>query len=539
MIEAMAMNHDAPPRSERVPTLETVVAELRGASIDARITGNSSVRAGDVQQDSRRVSPGDLFVARAGSTTDAASLDRFVRDAIERGAVAVLRAADASSQPPLPVPSIEVPAEQLRAALGLAASAVHGHPSYVVEVLGVTGTNGKTTTTWLLADALDRLADPQEIEPDCVVIGTVGARLGGHRRPTTHTTPEGDELARLLGWARDRGATHAALEVSSHALDQGRLAGTRVRAAAFTNLTQDHLDYHATMERYFEAKARLFHELHPGVGVVWVDDDYGMRLADGLKIPSIRVGTAPGADVRIVAQRHDATGMEATLAMSSGGEVSLRSRLIGAHNLANLSIALGVLIGLGVPAAAAADALGAARPVPGRLELASDPGVDDVTVLVDYAHTPDALTRVLAALRPLTKGRIFCVFGCGGDRDKAKRAPMGQAVVDGADLAIVTSDNPRTEAPEAIVAAVLDGTGGAPRLDADALPAAVRGVHVEVDRRAAIAVAIRAARPGDVVLVAGKGHEDYQIVGTEKRPFDDVAECRSSLKSRRSARGAG
>jgi UDP-N-acetylmuramoyl-L-alanyl-D-glutamate--2,6-diaminopimelate ligase len=522
-------------RDVRGVPLSTIASELGGAAAGVSIEGDASVRVRDVQQDSRRIVAGDLFVARTGSSGAAASA-RFTADALARGASAIM-CASGDPTPPTALPVLRVPPGQLRSALGIAASTVHGHPSYVVEVLGVTGTNGKTTTTWMLADALDRLAAARGRPADCAVIGTVGARLGSERRPTTHTTPEGDELARLLAWSRDRGAAHAAIEISSHALEQGRLGGTRIRAAAFTNLTQDHLDYHHTMEAYFEAKSRLFHELHPGVAIVWIDDPWGARLADSLRTPKLTIGRAAGADVRITGAGFSSVGIEAEL-QTPAGPIALRSRLIGDHNLANLSIALGVLIGLGIPAGEAAAALGAAPPVAGRLEVASDAAQDDVTVLVDYAHTPDALARVLQALRPLTKGRLICLFGCGGDRDTAKRAPMGQAVADAADVAIATSDNPRTEDPAAIVAAILTGMTALPRLDADALPTATRGVHVEVDRGAAIARAIESAAPGDVVLLAGKGHEDYQIIGTEKRPFDDVAEARRALSLRRQ-RGRG
>ena len=520
-------------RDQRGMPLSTIVSELGGSAAGVSLEGDDSVRVRDVQQDSRKIVAGDLFVARTGASGAAASA-RFTADALGRGATAILCAeGDPLASPGVPV--VRVPGENLRSALGIAASTVHGHPSYLVEVLGVTGTNGKTTTTWLLADALDRLAAARGRAADCAVIGTVGARLGQERRATSHTTPEGDELARLLAWSRDHGAAHAAIEVSSHALEQGRLGGTRIRAAAFTNLTQDHLDYHHTMERYFEAKSRLFHDLHPGVSVLWIDDPWGNRLAESVRTPKITVGRAADADVRIRGARFSASGIVADL-LTPSGPVSLESRLIGDHNLANLAVALGVLIGLGIPASDAAGALGAAPPVAGRLEVASDPALDDVTVLVDYAHTPDALARVLQALRPLTERRLMCVFGCGGDRDAQKRAPMGTAVAEGADVAIATSDNPRTEDPAAIVAAIVRGMSTMPRLEADELAAAARGVHVEVDRGTAIARAIAGAAPGDVVLLAGKGHEDYQIIGTQKRPFDDVAEARRALALRR-ARG--
>ena len=516
--------------------LATIALEI-GAAPAVSVRGDASVRVHDVQQDSRRVALGDLYVARLGESADARSrLDRFVDEAIARGAAAVMRASSEGARV-LPLPTLEVPSDRLRAAIGLAASAVHGHPSFALEVLAVTGTNGKTTTSWLLAGALDRLAG----KDDCAVVGTVGARLGARARPTSHTTPDGDELARLLSWARDEGAKHVAIEASSHALAQDRLVGTRLRAAAFTNLTQDHLDYHHTMEEYFAAKRRLFEDLHPGASVVCIDDAYGARLAASVRTPRVTVSSVRGtaADVRVHSSRLDASGIEAEL-LTPAGAVTLRSRMIGAHNLSNLCVALGMLIALNFPVEPAAAALGEAAAVRGRLELASDPEQDDVVVLVDYAHTPDALTRVLAALRPLCAARLICVFGCGGDRDPTKRAPMGRAAIEGADVAVVTSDNPRTEDAASIIAAVVEGTEGAPRLDRSAMgdaaiADATAGVVIEPDRAQAIALAIRAARKGDVVLLAGKGHEDYQIVGSDRRHFDDLEEARGALSKRRAS----
>jgi len=508
-------------------TLANIALELGGSSAGIVVRGDSSVSVRDVQQDSRRVQPGDLFVARVGSNPPD-RVAKFVTDAIARGASAVMRG---FGEAELAVPTLEVDEARLRAAIGVAASAVHRHPSYVVDVIAVTGTNGKTTTTSLVADAIDRLAG----RADCAVIGTVGARFGDRTRETSHTTPEGDELARLLAWSRDQGATYLAMEASSHALEQGRLAGTRIRTAAFTNLTQDHLEYHGTMEAYFEAKKRLFDELHPGSAVINVDDPYGARLASIVNVPLLRVSCEGNVgDVVVKRSQLDASGLRATFALpGNAGGAELSSPLLGRHNLANLALSLGILISLGFDAAKAAEALGNTRAPRGRLELASDRDRDDVVVLVDYAHTPDALSRVLAALRPVARGRLTCIFGCGGDRDPTKRGPMGRAVVEGADLAIVTSDNPRTENPQTIVDAIVAAIADRPRIDANELASAARGVHVEVDRAVAIAKTIESARAGDVILVAGKGHEDYQIIGTEKRPFDDVKEARRALEARR------
>ncbi|MBI2395435.1 MAG: UDP-N-acetylmuramoyl-L-alanyl-D-glutamate--2,6-diaminopimelate ligase [Deltaproteobacteria bacterium] len=514
------------PTSQRLGArLATIALELGGPRDGVTLRGDGETRVSDVQQDSRRVSPGDLFVARMGSGGDLresrARMERYVEQAIAHGATAVLRAA--GSGPPLPLPMIEVPEARLRAAIGVAASAVHHHPSYVVEVVAVTGTNGKTTCTTLVADALDRLAQ----RPACALVGTVAVRLGAQTRPSTHTTPEGDEVARVLAWARGQGASHAAIEASSHALDQRRLAGTRVRVAAFTNLTQDHLDYHLTLDAYGAAKRLLFEEMHPGDSVINVDDGFGEALARSIGGDVLRVSASgKPADIRVRTATIDARGIDAIIE-TPRGVAHLKSPLLGAHNLDNLALSLGTLVAMEIDPQRAADALGASRGARGRLELASNPAAGEPVVLVDYAHTPDALARVLGTLRPLTTGRLLCVFGCGGDRDPGKRAPMGRAVAEGADLAFVTSDNPRTEDPRAIVDAILAGMGDLP--DASDLAHARRARHVEVDRALAIERAIAAAAPDDVILIAGKGHEDYQIIGTEKRPFDDVAVAQKAL----------
>jgi UDP-N-acetylmuramoyl-L-alanyl-D-glutamate--2,6-diaminopimelate ligase len=351
-------------------------------------------------------------------------------------------------------------------------------------------------------------------------------------------------VARFAREVLDLGATHLVMEVSSHALAQHRVDAVRFRVAAFTNLTQDHLDYHGTMEAYAAAKARLFLELGPGASVVCVDGAHGAALAARLAQPTLlRVSARPGgrADVRARAIAQDARGLVVE-AETPAGAATLRSPLVGGHNVENLLVALGCLLALDVPLADAARGLSGAAGAPGRLERVPDAG--GATVLVDYAHTPDALARALEAVRPITPGRTIVVFGCGGDRDRAKRPLMGRAAAEGADLVVVTSDNPRTEEPAAIVAEIVPGVaaaaGMAPLAPA-ALATATRGYVVEVDRAAAIGLALGAARAGDTVLIAGKGHEDYQIVGTERRPFDDrrVAAERLRALGRAAAGGEG
>jgi UDP-N-acetylmuramoyl-L-alanyl-D-glutamate--2,6-diaminopimelate ligase len=460
------------------------------------------VEVRDVHRDSRRVGEGDLFAAIVGANVDAT---RFVPDVRARGAAAVL------AERPTELPTLVVPS--VRSALGPVAHALAGDPTAKLAVVGVTGTNGKTTTTFLVDEALAALGQRPAL------LGTVASRVGAVATASSFTTPEADDLARFAKAAVDEGASHLVMEVSSHALAQERTAGTRFSVGAFTNLTQDHLDFHGTMEAYGEAKAMLFLAHRPHRSVIHVGDPFGAALAARLVdagLAVVTVGDVEHATVRVIAARFDASGIEAKLAAPEG-ELTLTSALVGRHNLENLLVALGCLVALGVPATDAARALGSAKGAPGRLERVSDPR--GVTVLVDYAHTPDALANALAALRPITEGRLIVVFGCGGDRDAGKRPLMGRAAAEGADLVVVTSDNPRTEDPAAIVAAIVPGVRAGGKLERDTTD--VDGFVVEVDRERAIGLALRAARAGDTVLLAGKGHEDYQIVGTTKRHFDD------------------
>jgi len=489
--------------------------ELKERGLGAEVFGDAEIRG--VRHDSRAVEAGDLFVAIAGAQADGA---RFAESAVERGAVAVAT----ERRLDLEVPQLIV--ADARRALGALAAAVYADPTKELAVVGLTGTNGKTTTAWLIDEALRALGQQPAL------LGTVESRGPGVREPAPFTTPEGDALARFARRVVDHGASHLVMEVSSHALAMHRADAVDFAVAAFTNLTQDHLDYHGTLEAYFEAKARLFLELSPGASVINVDDAHGATLAD--RVPGcLRVSREGDADVSVRTWTMDRDGMRAT-ATVLGEEIELRSPLIGAHNLDNLLLALGVLAALGFEAEEAAAALGAAKGAPGRLERVD--GLDDVRVLVDYAHTPDALARALAALRPITPGRLFAVFGCGGDRDQAKRPQMGQAVGRGADLAVITSDNPRTEDPFAILGAIEPGLAGEGWTRTDDLVAFARSdrglYRVEEDRRAAIREVIAAARPGDTVLIAGKGHEDYQIRGTTKIHFDDREEARAAIEGR-------
>jgi len=497
--------------------LDELAREIPGR---ADVRGAAATRVTGVSQDSRRVARGDLFVARRGARVDGA---RFVEDACRRGAAAVLSsdpealAAAATAD----VPAIAV--DDVAVGLAWAAAAVYGHPAFSLEIVGITGTNGKTTTAHLVQSAVDGVFE----RPVCGLIGTVGHRFGELALPAEHTTPEADEIARVMARFRAAGATHVAMEASSIALALGRTLGVRFRVAAFTNLTQDHLDFHGSMEAYAEAKAALFTAAGPGVAVINVADPFGRVLAGRVASPLVRVSPRAddAAEIAPLRATFDRRGIEATL-RTPAGEVALTSRLFGAHNLENLVVALGVAHALDIDVRRAAAALGPALGAPGRLERCDGTG-DDVVALVDYAHTPDALAKALAAVRAVAgSGRVICVFGCGGDRDPSKRAPMGEAVAQGADLAVVTTDNPRTEDPRAITDAIEEG---------------MRGAHyvVELDRARAIASAVAMARPDDVVLIAGKGHENYQIIGAEKRPFDDRVEARRALAVRRETRSSG
>lgn len=507
-------------------TLVELSREIPGGT--THVEGDGNVRCFGVHHDSRRVMPGDLFAVRRGALHDGSA---FVRDAAARGAVALLAERGVSLDTSLPVLRVE----DVHQGLAHAAAAVYGHPAFALDVIGITGTNGKTTTSHLVRAAVDGALS----ETRCGVIGTTGHSYAGHTFAASHTTPEADELARVLAVMRKRGAKYIAMEVSSIALMLQRVAAVRFRVAAFTNLTQDHLDFHGSMAAYADAKKKLFTTLDPGLAVVHVDDPFGDELAKVATCRVVRVRTKVGVAEGDVVPRSvtaSAHGMD-IVARVLGETIRIRSRLIGMHNLENLLVAIGIAGSLELDVQRAADALESEIGAPGRLERCDGP-VDDILVLVDYAHTPDALARVLGAVKGVSdpvKSRVICVFGCGGDRDPTKRGPMGRAAASHADVLVVTNDNPRTEAPEAIVEPIEQAIrdAGITSVTAPEIAAGARGYLVELDRHEAILLAIRSAKPSDIVLIAGKGHEDYQIVGTEKRPFDDRAEARGALHVRR------
>ena len=497
-----------------------------------QIAGDPTVEIAEVRDDSRAVQPGDLFVAVPGNAVDGR---RFVADAAGRGAAALVvetsGAAPAFSGTVVSVPNAR------RALARIAANrfATAEEPT----LIAVTGTNGKTTTTYLVEGMLAAAGITAGL------VGTIVYRVAGAwSRSAPLTTPGALALHGLFADMRAAGATDAVMEASSHALDQGRLDGCRFRVAGLTNLTQDHLDYHGSMERYLDAKAILFERLlddRAGVAVLPVDLPEGRamqaRVGRG-RVLTVAATAATEADVAVESWSQTAEGLRAVLA-TPAGRVSLASPLVGDYNLANVVLATGMGVARGLSVEAIAAGLARVQGVPGRLERVDN--TRGVLCLVDYAHTPDALLRSLAAVRPLVApgGRLLTVFGCGGDRDRGKRPLMGEAAAQGSDLAIVTSDNPRSEQPDAIIEMILEGVRrtDARELDIRGLQAAGarRGFHVVADRRAAIQRAVAAARSGDVLVITGKGHEDYQIVGGDRLHFDDREEARAAFTSRENA----
>jgi UDP-N-acetylmuramoyl-L-alanyl-D-glutamate--2,6-diaminopimelate ligase len=469
--------------------------------------------------DSRQVQAGDLFLGMLGSRVDGSE---FVREALTRGAVAALLSQEAwkkvsgeaewGSQPLLVLPRVG-----LNKAVAQVAAAFYGFPARQLILVGVTGTNGKTTTTHLIEHLLQAAGRP------IALLGTLYNRWPGHYEVTPHTTLFPLELQRSLRQAKEAGAEVAVMEVSSHALAQDRAWGCAFAAAVWTNLTQDHLDFHGSMENYWQAKATLFRpEYLQGRAVVNADDAGGRRLLGAISAPlepwAYSLKPLEGIPGLWPSQVHlHPTGLKATL-HTPMGSFAVEAPLVGSFNLSNLLAAVGVALHLGIPPEAIQSALPRFPGVPGRMERVSLPG-QDITVIVDYAHTPDGLENLLKALRPQVQGRLICVFGCGGDRDRGKRPQMGRIAATWADQVIVTSDNPRTEDPQRILQDILAGIPGFPWA-------------VEVDRRQAIRLAILEAQPGDTVVIAGKGHEDYQILGTEKIHFDDREEAREALALR-------
>ncbi len=495
--------------SRPVPT-----RELLNQLPDKTLVGPIPSTITGIAYDSRRVGRGDCFVAVTGFKQDGR---RFVADALQRGAAMIV------AEPPDPAPDAAVArvlVPDVRRALARLADAYHGHPSRSLRVIGITGTNGKTTTSYLVEALL------REVAGRTGVIGTIQYLIGDEALPASQTTPEAPELQALLARMRDAGVEGVSMEVSSHALELHRVDGVAFDVGIFTNLTQDHLDFHSTLDAYRRAKRRLFEAVAASpkadaAAVVNTDDINGPAMVDGLRLRTITFGLGRLATVRPLERASTLDGIRMTVT-SPDGRCDLRSPLIGEHNVMNLLGAFGCGLALGMRPDRIAAVLGSVTTVPGRFERV-DAG-QPFLVVVDYAHTPDALERVLTTARALTAGRLAVVFGCGGDRDRGKRPIMGEIAARIGDRVWVTSDNPRSERPEAIVEEIVTGVRR---------HAAAGDLYVAMPaREAAIRDALRWARAGDTVVIAGKGHETYQIIGTQVLPFDDRAVARQILRER-------
>jgi UDP-N-acetylmuramoyl-L-alanyl-D-glutamate--2,6-diaminopimelate ligase len=484
---------------------------------------NREVR--DIVHDSREVKPGFLFVAVRGYHSDG---HQFISQAIQQGAMAVIAEKWEGPPPPFDTPIIIV--DDSRRALALLANAFFGHPSKRLKLIGITGTNGKTTTSYLLKSIVEAAGHTAGL------IGTIDYRVGERVYPAPNTTPESLELQRLLSEMLAHGVEQCVMEVSSHALALGRTVGCEFAAAGFTNLTQDHLDFHESMDAYFQAKRSLFSGLSPeSWAIINIDDARGVELLGTTRARIITTGFSELANVRPAgAIRHGIHGLTFDAA-SPAGTVPVESPLMGRFNIYNILTAIGLGAALGIGSDQIARGIKSMKAVPGRMEKV-DEG-QPFGVVVDYAHTEDAIARLLEAVREIAPKRIITVFGCGGDRDRSKRPKMGAAALKGSDLVFITSDNPRTEDPSRIIRDIEQGLE-----DIGVKTTAQEGAQLHAsgkkpyavlpDRHAAVAAAVGLAGPGDVVVLAGKGHENYQIVGEKKMHFDDREVAREEIRKR-------
>lgn len=476
--------------------------------ISLEITGATPGSMTGVCYDSRQVKRGSVFVAIKGNNLDGHD---YIGEAVRRGATTIIAERRLDMKLPGKVTLVIVP--DSRAALAKTADYFYDSPSEKLRVIGITGTNGKTTVSYLLKSVMDTAGKA------CGKIGTTGYDLLDENEEAPTTTPESVDLQRMMRKLVDKGAEYLTLEVSSHALAQNRVAEVRFRAAVYTNLTQDHLDYHHSMEEYFATKARLFTDYTPETAVVNMDDSYATRLVAMTGSNIITYGLDAEADITASDVKMNVGGLSMTL-VTPDGSVPVRSGLTGRHNVYNILAAAGVAYSEGVPLQTLARGVASLKAVPGRLERV-DAG-QPFTIVVDYAHTDDALINVINALRGISNGKVITVFGCGGDRDRAKRPLMGKAAWSMSDKIVVTSDNPRTENPENIIEDILEG------INRDDNPEGE--MKVIPDRHEAIRAAMRMAAPDDVVLIAGKGHETYQIIGAIKHHFDDREEAVAAVR---------
>ncbi|HEX9022736.1 MAG TPA: UDP-N-acetylmuramoyl-L-alanyl-D-glutamate--2,6-diaminopimelate ligase [Geobacteraceae bacterium] len=497
-------------------------------SIDPlQIHGDTKIEIQGLSYDSRHAESGDLFFALRGVAVDG---HRFIGTALANGAKAVV--VEDESAVPAGVPFAKV--ADARLAMSLMAASFYGNPTDGIPMIGITGTNGKTTTSYIIEAILEEAGIP------AAVLGTVNYRFRESTFPAPNTTPESVELQKRLREMVEMGAKGAVMEVSSHALEQRRVDGCRFDAGVFTNLTRDHLDYHRDMGSYLASKKRLFTTLLAADRVkplrraaINVDDPYGWEIAGETVCPVITYGLDASCDVTVADVHFSVTGITGRL-VTLAGEARFKSRLAGRFNLYNILAAAAAGIAIDLPLDAICRGIENHGKVPGRLEMVeNDRGI---ALFVDYAHTGDALDNVLRTLADLATGRIITVFGCGGDRDRGKRPVMGEVAGRYSDLAIITSDNPRSEPPQTIMAEIRDGIVGLGTREyavdelADGL--AEKGFVLVASRRAAIRLAVQVARPGDIVLLAGKGHEDYQIIGAERLHFDDREEAGAALREK-------
>jgi UDP-N-acetylmuramoyl-L-alanyl-D-glutamate--2,6-diaminopimelate ligase len=479
----------------------------------------------DITHDSRTVKPGSLFVAVRGFHSDG---HQFILQAIKQGATAIV--AEKQAVPPAPADIPFVIVQDSRRALALIANTFFGHPSHRLMLIGITGTNGKTTTTYLVRSILEAAGHSAGL------IGTIDYRVGDRVYPAPNTTPESLELQRLLSEMVGLGASHCVMEVSSHALELNRIEGCRFGVAGFTNLSQDHLDFHESMDSYFQAKQRLFTELSPDAwAIINSDDERGAEIIRKTRARVITTGFSMLASVRPAGTIHHGIKGLRFDAASPAGTIPVESPLVGRYNVHNILTAIGIGAALGISADLIAQGIKTMKAVPGRMEKI-DEG-QPFGVVVDFAHTEDAIGRVLESVREITTNRIITVFGCGGDRDRTKRPRMGAAAITGSDIVIITSDNPRTEDPLSIIRDIEQGlTEYGIKISAlDAVNQAAPGKKpymIIPGRQEAISVAIDLAGSGDVVVLAGKGHEDYQIIAEKKIHFDDREVAREEIRKR-------
>lgn len=483
--------------------------ELFG-NIDCTIIGDETMPVEGIAFRSDHVHPGDAFFCIVGLVSDGHT---YAQDAINRGAKVIVEERNLILADATDVTTVVV--KDSRKALAQASAAFYDNPSNDLEVVGVTGTNGKTTTTYLVQHIL------QFAKKKCGILGTVGLILGNQVEKTGNTTPESLEFQRLLAKTRNSGYDSIVAEVSSHALDLHRVWSTKFAVTAFTNLTQDHLDYHHTFGEYFNAKARLFSPDYPAKRVICIDDSWGEKLATTVREQGdelITTGFNESADITPVSVDYAQTHTHVVLA-ACGSRYEFDYPLVGRFNVSNMMTAFGIALSLGIAPETIIEALEDKVVVPGRLQRVNVENDGGISVYVDYAHTPDALEKALSAVKAITKGKTIVVFGCGGDRDKTKRPLMGRAAC-AADYVVVTSDNPRSEDPARIIEDILPG-----------IREASGSSDVEPDRRLAIAKAISVATRGDSILIAGKGHEDYQLVGNKVLAFDDSVVAAEELQA--------